>query len=46
LREDAELRAPALARIKNLLLGGAVINGIASGILGGQNRERGPRRGP
>ena len=34
LRDDAELRAPALARAKNLLLGGAATNAIASAILG------------
>ena len=34
LREDAELRAPLLARLKNLLLGGAAVNSIASAILG------------
>jgi hypothetical protein len=34
LKDDAELRAPALTRIKNLLLGGAAVTGIASGILG------------
>ena len=34
LKENAELRAPALARVKNLLLGGAAFNGVASGILG------------
>ena len=34
LKDDAELRAPALARAKNLLLGGAAVNSVASGILG------------
>lgn len=34
LREDAELRAPGLTRVKDVLLGGAALNGIASGILG------------
>jgi hypothetical protein len=34
LKDDAELRAPALTRIKNLLLGGAAVTGIASSILG------------
>ena len=34
LKDDAELRAPALARAKNLLLGGAATNAIASAILG------------
>ena len=42
LREDAELRAPALTRIKNLLLGGAVVNGIASGILGARIAKEAP----
>lgn len=46
LREDAELRAPALARIKNLLLGGAVINGIASGILGARIAKEAPGEAP
>jgi hypothetical protein len=34
LKPDAELRAPALTRLKNLMLGGAAVSGIASGILG------------
>lgn len=34
LKANAELRAPGLARLKNLLLGGAAVNGIASGVLG------------
>ena len=34
LKVDGELRAPGLTRLKNLMLGGAAINGIASGILG------------
>ena len=34
LKDDGELRAPALMRLKNLLLGGAAVNGIASGVLG------------
>ena len=34
LKDDAELRAPGLERVKNLLLGGAAVNGIASGIFG------------
>ena len=34
LKDDAELRAPGLERVKDLLLGGAAVNGIASGILG------------
>ncbi len=34
LKADGELRAPVLARLKNLLLDGAAIGGIASGILG------------
>jgi hypothetical protein len=34
LKTDGELRAPVLVRFKNLLLGGAAISGIASGILG------------
>lgn len=34
LRDDAELRAPGVARLKNLMLGGAAITGVASGILG------------
>jgi hypothetical protein len=46
LREDAELRAPALTRIKNLLLGGAVVNGIASGILGARIAKEAPGEAP
>ncbi len=34
LKDDAELRAPVLMRIKNLLLGGAAVTGIASSLLG------------
>lgn len=34
LRDDAELRAPGLTRLKDVLLGGAAFNGIMSGILG------------
>jgi hypothetical protein len=34
LRDDAELRAPGLTRVKDVLLGGAAFNGIVSGILG------------
>ena len=34
LRDDAELRAPGLTRLKDILLGGAAINGVMSGILG------------
>ena len=34
LKDDAELRAPVLERVKDLLLGGAAVNGIASGVLG------------
>ena len=34
LKDDAELRAPALMRVKNLLLGGAAVTGIASSLLG------------
>jgi hypothetical protein len=34
LRDDAELRSPALARLKDLLLGGAAVNAVISGILG------------
>ena len=34
LKADGELRSPVLVRLKNLLLGGAAISGIASGVLG------------
>lgn len=34
LRADAELRAPGAQRVKDFLLGGAAVNGIASGLLG------------
>ena len=34
LRDDAEIRAPGLTRVKDVLLSGAAFNGIMSGILG------------
>ena len=34
MREDAELRAPGLTRAKDLLLGGAAFNTVASAVLG------------
>ena len=34
LRDDAELRAPGLTRLKDVLLGGAAFNGVMSGLLG------------
>ena len=34
LRDDAELRAPGLTRLKDVLLGGAAFNGVMSAILG------------
>ncbi|QIN80185.1 hypothetical protein GBA65_18545 [Rubrobacter marinus] len=34
LRDDAEIRAPGLTRLKDVLLGGAAFNGVMSGILG------------
>ena len=34
LKDDAELRAPDLMCVKNLLLGGAAVTGIASSLLG------------
>jgi hypothetical protein len=34
VRDDSELRAPALARAKDVLLGGAAFNALASAILG------------
>ena len=34
LRDDAELRAPGLTRLKDVLLGGAAFNGVMSGIMG------------
>ena len=40
LKDDAELRAPALERVKDLLLGGAAVNGIASGILGARSASQ------
>lgn len=46
LRGDAELKAPALARAKNLLLGGAVINGIASGVMGARIAKEAPEGAP
>ena len=46
LKGDAELRGPALARVKNLLLGGAVINGVTSGIMGARIAKEAPEGGP
>ena len=43
LKDDAELKAPALTRLKNLLLGGAAVTGIASGILGAGSPSRRPK---
>ncbi len=34
LRDDAELRAPGLTRLKDVLLGGAAFNGVMSAIMG------------
>ncbi len=34
LRDDAELRAPGLTRVKDVLLGGAAFNAVMSGIMG------------
>lgn len=34
VREDSELRAPALTRAKDVLLGGAALNTVASAVLG------------
>ncbi len=34
LRDDAELRAPGLTRLKDVLLGGAAFNGVMSSIMG------------
>jgi len=42
LKVDAELRAPGLMRVKNLLLGGAVFNGVMSGALGARIAAQDP----
>lgn len=42
LKADAELRAPGLMRVKDLLLGGAVFNGVMSGVLGARIASEGP----
>ncbi len=42
LKADAELRAPGLMRVKNLLLGGAVFNGVMSGALGARIAAQDP----
>ncbi len=34
LRDDAELRAPGLTRLKDVLLGGAAFNGVMSAVMG------------
>lgn len=46
LKQEAELRAPALERAKNLLLGGAAVNGIAAGVLGARAAKNDPEEGP
>ncbi len=43
LREEAELRAPGLARAKDLLLGGAALNTLVSALLGATIARRAPR---
>src|SRR4028119_116393 len=42
VREDAELRAPGLTRAKDVLLGGAVVNTVASAVLGATVASRPP----
>jgi hypothetical protein len=42
VREDAELRAPGLTRAKDLLLGGAVVNTVASAVLGATVASQSP----
>jgi hypothetical protein len=46
LRTDAELRSPVLARAKNLLLGGALICGFLSGVLGITIARQAPEGAP
>ena len=43
IREDAELRAPGLTRAKDLLLGGAAFNTIASAALGATVASQAPK---
>lgn len=42
IKQDAELKAPTLARWENLLLGGAAVTSIASGILGARTAAAPP----
>lgn len=42
VREDAELRAPGLTRAKDLLLGGAAFNTVASAVLGATVARQAP----
>lgn len=46
LKQDSELRAPGLERLKNALLGGATINAIAAGVLGARAAKNDPEEGP
>ena len=43
VREDSELRAPGLTRAKDLLLGGAAFNTLASAVLGATVASQSPR---
>jgi hypothetical protein len=43
VREDAELRAPGLTRAKDVLLGGAAFNTVASAVLGATVASRAPK---
>src|SRR5215212_3175255 len=45
VREDAEARAPGLTRAKDLLLGGAAFNTVASAVLGATVASQAPEGG-
>src|ERR687890_1048307 len=43
VRDDSELRAPGLRRAKDVLLGGAAFNTVASAVLGATVASRAPK---
>lgn len=46
LKQNAELRTPALERAKNVLLGGATVSALAAGVLGARVAGDAPEGGP
>ena len=42
MRDEAQLRAPGLTRAKDVLLGGSVVNTVASAVLGATVASRSP----